>query len=71
MLPPRRTEANEQNLETSTEYGLDRREPITEEYVIDFECKFLLCKFQRANENSETQPKKHVFNAFCVDFFQI
>ena len=37
MLPPRRTEANEQNLEASTEYGLDRREPITEEYVIDFE----------------------------------
>lgn len=71
ILPPRRIEANEQNLKLSNEYGLDRREPITDEYVIDFECKFLLCKFQRAKVKGKTRQKKHVFNAFLVDVFQI
>ena len=71
MLPPRRTQANEQNLEISIEYVLERREPITDENVIDFNAKLLLCKFQLAKENSKTRPYKHVFNAFLVDFFLI
>ena len=70
MLPPRHTETNEQNFEISIEYVSERREPITDEYVIDFECKLLLCKFQHAQENSKTRSKKRVCNAFLVVFFR-